>query len=46
MALSNKSYFGDYEDYELLFFNSYSDFAYRVFGGIIISVRETTEHYT
>lgn len=46
MALSDKSYFGDYEDYELLFFNSYSDFAYRGFGGIIISVRETTEHYT
>ncbi|MDD6278250.1 MAG: hypothetical protein PUA81_00460 [Oscillospiraceae bacterium] len=46
MALTDKGHFGDYEDYELLFFNSYSDFAYRVSGGIIISVRETTEHYT
>lgn len=46
MALTYKSYSGDYEDYELLFFNSYSDFAYRVFGGKIISVRETMEHYT
>ncbi|MGN0574720.1 MAG: hypothetical protein ACI4J2_01720 [Ruminococcus sp.] len=46
MALTDKIAFGEHNDSELLFFNSYSDFAYRVSGGIIISVRETMEHYT
>lgn len=46
MALSDKISFGEHKDSELLFFNSYSDFAYRVSEEIIISVRETPEHYT
>ena len=37
MALTDKGHFGDYEDYELLFFNSYSDFSYRVSGEIIMA---------